>query len=254
MAESVKSAERAMLVLALLTRRVEGLTFSEICAALDLPKSSAHALLATLCASGFVAQTSDPERRYRLGVRAWEAGQAYRAGNALEVACPPFLRAVRDALQESAHLAVLDGTDTVYLAKADADHQLAFVFRIGARRPAHASAVGRVLLSGLDDIEVRRRFATPRARGGPAQVADSGQLLAELAEIRVSGFAVDPGEQSTGLFSVAAPVRDHTGAVCAGIGVSLPTVRCGVETRRQAKMVLGAQADGLSARLGHHTD
>jgi DNA-binding IclR family transcriptional regulator len=251
----VKSAERALLVLELLTEQVDGLTFTEICEALNLPKSSAHALLATMCARGFLGVTAD-DRRYVLGVRTWEIGQAYRAGNTLERSHGPFLRAVRNELNESVQLAVLDGLDNVYVASEEAQQQVVLNagIGIGLRRPAYATAVGKVLLSGLDDSEVRHRFAGLRLRSyTQGAVTDLGHLLVELAEVRQRGHAVDNGEFTTGVFCVAVPVRDHTGAVCAGMSVSVPAFRVTPEVRKQARAVVGAQADALSAHLGYRT-
>jgi len=251
MAESVKSAERVLEVLALLTDRPQGLTFQEVRDALGLPKSSAHALLQTMTARDFL--TLDPRtRRYTVGLRTWQAGQAYLAAVDLEHTSLPYLEAVRDVLDETVQLAVLDGTDNVYIAKVDSGQALVLASRVGVRLPAYTTGLGKALLSGLDDAEVRRRFeGLDFAQYTPRTVADVETLLTELATARTRGYATDRGEYTTGVSCVAVPVRDHTQGVCAAMSVSVPEVRMTAERRRLARAELSRQADALSWALGY---
>src|ERR1035437_3823223 len=121
--DGVKSAVRVLSVIRFLTTESLGATFTEICTVLDLPKSSAHALLATMVDQGFLTLDSTT-RKYRIGVRIWEAGQTYAHSFNLQEIAMPFLQAVSDVLHETVQLAILDGIENVYVAKVEADQRL----------------------------------------------------------------------------------------------------------------------------------
>lgn len=250
MAEGVKSAERVLDVLELLADRPRGLTFNEVREVLGLPKSSAYALLQTLTARRFLSL--DPTtRRYAVGLRTWQAGQSYSPLSDLQRAALPHLEAVRDALDETVQLAVLDGTENVYVAKVDSGQKLFLASRVGARLPAYATGLGKALLSGLDDDEVRRRFAEVAFRRfTPATIGGVDRLVTELAAVRRRGYASDRGEYTAGVSCVAVPVHDAAGAVCAAMSVSVPQVRMTPALRRTALSALADQATRLCETLG----
>lgn len=246
-AESVKSAERALRIIELLTE--DGpLDFPAICGRLELPKSSAHALLATMRDMGFL-HLAEASRRYRLGPRIWEAGQAYI--DTLDIAglAEPFMRRVRDQLGETVQLAILDGIENVYVGKLETDHPLQLVSRLGSRLPAYTTGLGKALLGGLSDTEVLQRLAgVEMRRFTPQTITDPHKLLTELARVRRRGYATDTGEYTAGVYCVAAPIRGPHGTVAA-MSVSIPDVRVTQAVRRTAAQVLIAETDALSDQL-----
>lgn len=247
-AESVKSAERALRTIELLTE--EGpLDFPQICDGLALPKSSAHALLATMRAMGFL-HLDEQTRRYSLGPRLWEAGQAYIQGLDIAQLAGPFMRRVRDHLGETVQVAILDGIDNVYIGKLETDHPLQLVSRLGSRLPAYATGLGKALLAGLPDAELLRRLDGVAMRSfTPRTITEPNKLLAELVRIRRRGYATDVGEYSKGVFCVAAPIQAPTGTVAA-MSVSIPDVRVTTAVRRRAAQVLTTETRALSHELG----
>lgn len=246
-AESVKSAERTLRVIDLLTR--DGvLDFPGICGHLDLPKSSAHALLATMRSSGFV-QFDEETHRYQLGPRLWEAGQAYIQGLGIVQLADPYLRRIRDELGETVQLAILDGMENVYVAKLETSHQLQLVSRLGSRLPAYATGLGKALLAALPEAEVLRRLDGVELHAFTRRtITDPAKLTAELARVRRRGYATDAGEYTEGVFCVAAPIRDSTGAVAA-VSVSIPDVRVTPAIRRRAAQIVTKETGALSAQL-----
>lgn len=253
MPEAVKSAERVLRVLDALTASESGLTFAQLCETLELPKSSAHGLLKTMADAGYVVLGAD--RCYRLGIRVWEAGQAYTRMFNLPTTARPFLVAARDALNETVQLAVLDGHENVYVAKEDGNQRLALVSHVGGRLPAYATALGKVLLAGLPDEEIDRRLAGVRLqRFTSTTVTSRARLSQELASIRSDGYAVDNAEHTPGVHCVAAPVRDHTGNTVAAMSVSVPQVRNDPTSRERILEVLRHEAAGLSKQLGYRPD
>jgi DNA-binding IclR family transcriptional regulator len=249
--DGVKSAVRVLAIIRLLTAETNGVKFSDVCEHLELPKSSAHALLGTMIDEGFL--TIDPNTRvYRIGVRLWEAGQTYVQSFDLPRVARPFMEAVQDALRETVQLAILDGTDNVYVAKVEADQRLALQSRVGTRLPAYATGLGKVLLAGLSDTEIRRRFQDVHLEAfTDRSITDLETLLHLMGEIRVKGFGTDDGEYTPGVVCVAVPVRQHSGEVFAAMSVSVPEVRSSTELRRITLEVLLEQANAMSAELGY---
>ena len=252
-ADGVKSAARVLSLISFLTTELSGATFTEICTALDLPKSSAHALLATMVDQGFLTLESTT-RKYRIGVRIWEAGQTYAHSFDLTDTAMPFLEAARDALRETVQLAILDGIENVYVAKVESDQRLVLRSHVGTRLPAYSTALGKVLLTGLDDGELRRRFRGVRLHQFTERsITNFATLYKVIQETRAKGFGVDNGEHTPGVVCVAVPVRDHSGQVVAAMSVSVPEVRSTAASSHATVAVLLGQAGALSKVLGYET-
>ncbi len=253
MSEAVKSAVRVLRVIDVVASSKSGLTFAQLCGSLSLPKSSAYGLLKTMTDGGYLVLGAD--RHYRLGIRVWEAGEAYTRMFDLPTAAKPFLVAARDALNETVQLAVLDGHENVYVAKEDSDHRLMLVSHVGGRLPAYATALGKVLLAGLPEDELGCRFLGVRLeRFTPSTITTRARLADELATIRKDGYATDNAEYTPGVHCIAVAVSDHTGATVAAMSVSVPAVRNDPRTRKRILGVLRAEAAGLSKQLGYCPD
>ncbi|GGM65940.1 IclR family transcriptional regulator [Micromonospora sonchi] len=247
-AGSIKSAERVLRILDLLAGQPDGLAAPEIRSALGLPKSSLHGLLRVLCDRGYVFIDARV-RRYRIGIRAWEVGQAYSRIRNVAVLVGPVMRELRDQLNETVQLAVLDGLDNLYLAKVDSEQPLRLVSGVGLRLPAHTTALGKVLLADLPTEELRRRLAgVTLARFNSRTIGDTPRLLRVLAEVRQAGYAEDDGEYTVGLFCVAVPVRDPAGTVVAALSCSMPSARAGVGPERAPNFLPALRA--CATRLG----
>ena len=224
---------------------------SELARAIGLTKATTHRLLASLRNREFVAQ--DPNsRRYRLGMRLWELGTVARSSMDWLAEAKPELETLAGETGETAHLAVLDDDQVLYVDKVESGHSLRMPSQVGRRLPAHCTGVGKALLAFLSE----ERLATLiEHRGLPRFTAhtidDAAALRAVLAAIREAGFATDDEEIEDGLRCIAAPVRDHTGSVIAALSIAGPMSRIPEEdTPRLAKRVIAA-ADGISARLGY---
>ena len=159
---------------------------------------------------------------------------------------------MRDELQETVQLAVLDGIENVYLAKEEADQRLVLQSHVGTRLPAYATGLGKALLGGLPDEEVLRRLASGGLRRFTANtITRTDDLLAELAEVRRHGYSTDHGEYTDGVTCVAVPVRNHDGEVVAAVSVSVPVTRADDGFEERAAKVLAREAANLSATLGY---
>ena len=248
---SVKSAGRVLGILELLGANADGLKFPQIAGMLALPKSSLHALLATMQGMGWIS-FEESTRTYRIGMRAWEVGQGYNYARDLARIADEHLHAARTELNETVQLGVLDGTEVLYIARVDADRPFRLVSRAGMRLPAWATGLGKVLLAYLPSAELRRRMADVTfVPFTDKTVRDIDQLEKVLARIRAEGIGRDDGEHVAFVYCVAAPVRDKTGAVIAAMSCSLPEP----PQRRPGGFshiaeIMGRHAAGLSHSLG----
>lgn len=229
----------------------DGLSFSEICAHLELPKSSASALLSTMTQRNFVVQ--DPRSgAYLLGSRLWElANRTMSTIDDFVAVARPYMEQVRDAVEEVVELAVLDGTDVVYIARCDAQQALALVSRVGARLPAHATAVGKAMLATLPPDDVANRYRDRSfPRYTPQTLGSLRALQNELSTVRALGYAEARGDYTEGVYCVAMPVlvRDHEAV--AAMSTSIPTARGTPERIGLMSQELRDAVHSLSQRLG----
>jgi DNA-binding IclR family transcriptional regulator len=235
--------------LELLAQSKGGLRLTDVAALLELPKSSTSLLLTAITDLGWAERRADGV--YLIGLRAWEVGQEYLLAKTLVERAQPVMDSVRDSLNETVRLSILDGRENVYIGQSAGGQALAMDTPIGARLPAHATGLGKVLLSALDEQELRRRFQGVQFVPYTEHTVGSiDQLLSELAAIRLRGWGEDHQEYVLGVHCVAAPVRDHTGAVVAAISVSVPAIRFSREHRKAALDALLDASAALSARLG----
>ena len=244
----VKSADRVMAVLDLVAER-GAMPFSEIAEALALPKSSAHSLLRTMQARGYVA--IDDQRRYRLGSRIWELAQAFHQVDDLRTLMKPLMDEVVERTGETVQLAILDGVSAVYLALSESPHPVKLTSRAGARLPAYTSAIGKTLLASLDRDEAARRLdGAELTRLTDHTIVSVPALLEELERTRERGYGLDNEEFAIGLRCIAVPIRDLDGKVIAAISVSMPTPRYSRAAAANARKALADAAQKATAVIG----
>lgn len=247
----VKSARRVLELLEYLARCPGGATFRQLAEDLRLPKSSLHGLLATLVDQGWLF-LHEPTRTYRIGVRAWQVAQSFSQLDLLAQLARRHMEAVRGELNETVQLAVLEGTDNIYVAKVESDQPLRLVSHVGSRLPAYATGLGKVLLAGLDTEEMRRRMAKVPLQPFTARTVKTFKALErELAEIRKSGFGWDEGEYTVGVYCVAVPVLGADGRTVAAMSCSVPSARFGGTSRERDALLnsLRKNAAALSDEL-----
>jgi DNA-binding IclR family transcriptional regulator len=253
--DRVKSAGRVLDLIEILAEHPEGLSFTTLFQKSGFPKSSLHALLSVLSARRYV-QFDEATRLYSLGIQVWQNGQSYLKSRDIVREARPVMNGIAAALNETVQLAYLDGTENVYLAKVDSTHPLRLQSEVGVRLSAHATGVGKALLAGLTDDEVRRRFGTkPLARMTENTITTVELLLKELARIRSSGFAIDNEEYTPGVFCLAVPVYDHTGHAVVAISTSVPVMRLSPEILTKGLSLLCKGSVEVTKRIGgQHAD
>src|SRR6266498_1352120 len=160
MASNVPAATRTLLVLRYLAGQPGPVPMERIAAAVGLPRSSTYHLLTAMIDEGFVVHL-DEDKRYGLGVAAFETGTAYLRHDPLERLARPLLMQLVAEVGHTAHLGVLHGRELVYLLKEQPPRPVTLVTDVGVRLPATLTASGRALLAELPPAEVRALFPSP---------------------------------------------------------------------------------------------
>jgi DNA-binding IclR family transcriptional regulator len=252
MSRSVPSVNRALDILELFISHPE-LSAPQIIDLLRLPRTTVHELLTTLVERGYLEAVVAAPTNYRLGLRTFQLGSQFADRLDLVREAQEAAQRVAQACDETVHVAVLDGSDVVYIAKVDSTHPVRMVSAVGRRLPAHCTAVGKVLLSGLSAEALDARYPP----GGslvmmtPNSISSLSHLRAQLDRVRRDVVAYDDCESNEAVHCVAAPVYDHTGRMAAAISVSVPATRWHSERAATLSALVRTGAEELSRRLGH---
>jgi DNA-binding IclR family transcriptional regulator len=217
---------------------------------LGLAKSTVHRLATTLVADGLLEQ--DPQSgQYRLGVALFRLGALVRRRMDVSNEARPFLFDLRKKTNETVHLAILDGTEIMYVYYLESTQAIRMRSDLGGRKPAYCTAEGQAILAfGPPDVVDRIAKGGLRART-PQTITDPNKLLKALTLVRQRGYAMDDEESEIGMRCIAAPVRNDSGEVVAAVGVAGPVSRLTKKTLASfAPHVIGTAA-AISARLGH---
>jgi DNA-binding IclR family transcriptional regulator len=220
----VPAARQALALLQALARQPVPVPAAALARDLGLPRSTTYHLLAELIDAGFVVHLPE-ERRYGLGVSAFEIGSAYLRQEPLARLGRPVLARLVERVGHSAHLAVLHGREVLYVVEQRAPGRPPLVTDVGVRLPAHLTASGRALLADLPPVQVRALFPdagsfVSRHGGGPQKLSELRRLL---GQVRRQGAAGEDGEVTPGFASVAAAVHDHAARPVAAVAVTYPT-------------------------------
>lgn len=248
----LQSVDRALSILQLLAEESsDGLALTEISRRLGLNQSTCHHLLSTLRVRRFVSQDKE-SRRYRLGIKAVEVGQAAMQQVDLVRVALPQMEELMASVQENVNLVVLDNDSVVYVAQVPCDRTVRMFTRIGERAPLHCTGVGKVLLAGLPKEErsdLIDRLELPRFTA--ATICDGDLLKQELEQVATRGYAMDREEREEDVTCIAAPLRDYSGEVVAGVSISAPSSRLDEAQQQELLPYLLAAADKISRELGY---
>jgi DNA-binding IclR family transcriptional regulator len=242
---SIRKAFRILELLA--ARSPRGVT--EIADELGLEKSGVSRLLKGLAELGYAAQSAR-RGQYQVSPRILQLAQRTLEGDPLVREAQPILRSLAPSARASAHVAVLVERDLVIVAKELSPERIQVATRVGGGTPLHASALGKILLAGLDDRDLAPFLEGPLARFTARTITDPAKLRKELAGVRRRGYALESEEEHPGVGCIGAPVRDGAGRWIAAMSIAGPLrgtpFRLDAAHRRK---VVAAAAD-LSRRIG----
>ncbi len=214
------AVERTLEILEAVAHRSGGMSNADISRKLRIPKSSASYILRTLQHRGYLRR--DPETgRYRLGVKVLSLSRGALSGLDVREAALPVMRQLVEHSHLTAHLAILDGDEAVYVEKVDAPGFIKMDTWVGRRMEIHSTSVGKALAAYLDPAKIA---AILKARGmkklTPRTITSPARFLKELERVREQGYAVDDEENSPEVRCVAAPIFGASGQIEASLGMT----------------------------------
>jgi IclR family acetate operon transcriptional repressor len=223
-------------------------SLGDLARTLSASKSTTLRALRALRTCGYLAQ--DEQLRWVLTLRPVRLATAAMAKLGLREAARGAMVAANQETGEAIHLNVLQNREVVVIEKVDSSQAVRAYTELGAVFPAHASSSGKVLLAHLSDATLDSLLASPLEALSPNTITDPELLRAELAKVRLTGYAVNNGERRSDVIGFAAPVRDATGTTVAAIGISAPMHRVTPQRRKAYIAAAERAADETSVRLG----
>jgi IclR family KDG regulon transcriptional repressor len=217
---------------------------------LRLAKSTVHRLAATLTSAGFLEQNGETGK-YRLGVALFELGALVRRRMDVANEARPKLRELLEKTGETVQLGIVDHYSVLYVYEMESPRAIRMAAAVGGRAPLHCTAVGKVLLAYQPADYVRQVIERGLAAYTPQTLTRRDAVLAMLGEVRLREHAVDDEESEGGLRAIAAPVRNHAGAVIAALGVAAPVQRMSKKAMQACVPSVVETAGAISARLGY---
>lgn len=244
----VQSVDRALTILELLER--EGwMGVTRLARELDIHKSTAFRLLATLEQRGLVEQHVETQK-YRLGFALVRLAGAVRAGLDLTRSARPVCEWLSEQTGETVNIAVLEGGEVVNIDQVNLSSSVVSVDWLGRRTGVHATSTGKVFLAFLPERLRNEILRTSLTRLTPYTVTDPRELQRQLDVIRGRGFSYTEQELELGLNAVAAPIHGADGSVLATICVSGPVFRLTTERVDDVGALAVDAAQQISRRLG----
>jgi IclR family acetate operon transcriptional repressor len=245
---SVQALERGLNLLAIIAE-ADGLSLTSVAQRAGIAPSTAHRILNTLKAGGFVH--CDDAGGYLIGVQAFRVGNAFLRNRKLVDVGRSVMRRLLESTGETVNMAIEIESHVVFILQMESHHAIRAFHRPGARGPMHASSLGKAMLAGLaDDAISQRLHRTGMPRFTEWTIVDPDALLADIATVRKRGWAVDDQEQSEGMRCVGAAVYNEHGEVLGAISVAGPAVRVTEERLGELGPMVKRAAAEITERVG----
>lgn len=214
------SLARGLEVIQAFTPQRRVLSISQISQKTGIPRAAVRRCLYTLGKLGFVY--AEDGKNFQLRPRILSLGHAWLASTPLAKSAQPVLRQLSEMLNESCSIAILDGDDILYIARASSSRIMTIDLDIGSRLPAWSTSMGRVLLSHLPEEQLNDTLARAHMiRYTPQTLGSVSELKEELKRVRQQGYALNDQELEMGLRSIAVPLFNPQGGVEAALNVGV---------------------------------
>jgi len=228
----IKSINRAIGILEMMANQPREMGITELAEIMGIRKGTIHRFLSTLKETKFVQQNPE-NKKYSLGIRAFEIGKAVQLEKIYRDIMLPYLRNLLSRCGETVNAAILDYDEIVYIISLESKNFLRFHIQEGSRLPATCTALGKVLLSSLSEDNLEVMFPKKESFKilTPNSINNMAKLRKVLREVRKKGYAIDKEEAFLGVQCIAAPVRDNKGEIISAISISTPSIRMSQDKR-----------------------
>ena len=245
----VQSIERAFSILEAIARSRDGISLAELSKRVGLHNSTTFHLVRTMVSLGYVRQLKD--KRYRVGRPLFVLAANSLDDVEMVSLAMPVLEDLSRETGEAGHFAVRMGDGVVVVARTGGAGAFQLTNRMGVVRPAHCTALGKILLAALRQEQFERYLERAELKAFTAKsITEIAVLRREIDDVRGAGIAFDDGEFDPELRCVAVPVRDFTGRLIGAIGISGPVWRLSIQALQSRAKLVEAAAARLSAEFG----
>jgi IclR family transcriptional regulator, KDG regulon repressor len=247
----VQSLARAFSIMEEIARNRDGIGLAELSKRVVLHNSTTFHLVKTMVSLGYVRQMKD-SKRYRIGRPLFALAASALDEVEMVSLATPILEELSRETGESAHFSVRLEDAVVVLARTGGKGAFQLTDRAGAVRPAHSTALGKIMLAALTPDQFEQFLARAELRAHtPKSITSADVLRREIAEVRRSGVAMDDGEFDPEVRCAALPVRDFRGQVIGAIGISGPVWRLSMEALQKRARKMRTAADRLSVEFDY---
>lgn len=234
------SLVRGLCVVQSFSRQTPTMTIAQISQKTDIPRAAVRRCLYTLCALGFA---DSQDGRYFLRPRILSLGHSYLSSIPITAVAQPLLDRISEKLNESCSIAVLDGSDIVYIARESVTRIMSVDLSIGSRLPAAFTSMGRVLLAyQVEDLDEYIATQVDFQPFTPNTLTDARALRADIEAVRTAGYSIVNQELETGLRSIAVPIANSQGKAYAAINVGAHATRLSMEDLKERVLPLLREA------------
>jgi IclR family acetate operon transcriptional repressor len=221
----IQSLDRGLAIVQAVALSKHPVSLGELADLLDIDRSSAFRLAHTLRRRGFLSCPAG-RKEYILGSSMWTLSHQYDWSNMLIKVAHPELKSLAAQINETAHLAIREGKNALFIDSAHATHVIAVAGQTGEMVPLYCTAHGKALLADADERELRAQFgAGPFEKYTKSTITTVGALAKSCSAIKKQGFATDEAEYREEMRCVAAPIRVNGDMIVGSIGVSAPSSR-----------------------------
>ncbi len=246
----VRAVDHALQLLSCYTEKEE-MGVTELSKKLGLHKNNVFRILATLEFRGYIEQNKKTEG-YRLGPKIFELGLIFKYQMGLIKHAKPIMEEIVKRHNETVYLGVLRDIYAIYIDNVETTHTVRVVSRVGSQIPAYASAIGKVQLAYLPTDELERLLRDRKLKAYTDKtITDKNLLMEELKKVAEEGYALDNEEFEEDVKCVAAPIRDYTRWVVAGLSISGPAFRMNDEAMPELIETVKWGALQISKSLGY---
>ncbi len=251
MSDGIKSTLKSLRVLELFSPQKREWSIQEMIEVLGYHKSSIQRIVSTLEGEGFLKRIQSNRGIYRLGPQILFLGGIADMSTDLRSIARPIMAQLVERVRETSYLCILEGNQCLYIEKVESSQPIQIIHGIGKRNPLHCTGVGKALLSGMAEEEIRKIFSASGLKRFTAHTITSvDSLLHQIEQVRRRGVAHDLEELDLGVKCVAAPIRNQTGRTVAAVSISGPAQRFTADALVRFDKEVKASARAISRELG----
>lgn len=247
---SVQSIDRALDIIEVLSGESEGLGVTDIANRIGLHKSTAHRIITTMTARGYL--NKNEAGNYQIGLKLIEAVSCYINSLELQTEARPYVAKITGELGLTCHLGVLDGDQVVYIEKMDVFSNVRMYSQIGLHVHSYSCSLGKCLLSNYSAEDLRKIMANCSfIKFTENTISSIDELITDLDLVRKRGWGIDNEESEIGHRCVAAPIYDYRGDIIAAISASGPTSIFTEDRIESVASYMKEQAMEISKSMGY---